>query len=64
MFISNVFYSKIVHNKGEHDGTPFVAPVAGSVDALIISVGGEPFPEVFVGEYPGLQEAPYGMFHP
>ncbi len=64
MFLSNVFYAKIVHDKGERDGSPFVAPEAGSVDALIISVGGEPFPEEFVGEYPGLREAPYGTFHP
>ena len=26
MFFSNVLYSEIVHNKGEHDGSPFVAP--------------------------------------
>ena len=64
MFISNVFYSEIVHDKGERDGAPFVAPEAGSVDALIISVGGEPFPEEFVGEYPSLREAPYCTFHP
>ena len=64
MFLSNVFYFEIVHHKGECDGSPFVAPEAGSVDALIISVGGEPFPEEFVGEYPGLREAPYGTFHP
>ena len=64
MFLSNVFYSEIVHDKGERDGLPFVAPEAGSVDSLIIFVGGEPFPEEFVGEYPGLREAPYGMFHP
>ena len=48
MFLSNVFYSEIVHDKGERDGSPFVAPKAGSVDALIISVGGEAFPEEFV----------------
>ena len=64
MFLSNVFYSKIVHDEGERDGLPFVAPEAGSVDALILSVGGEPFPEEFVGKYPGLWEAPYGTFHP
>ena len=64
MFLSDVLYSEIVHNKGERDGSPFVAPKAGSVDAIIISVGGEPFSEEFVGEYPGLREAPYGMLHP
>ena len=64
MFLSNVFYSEIVHDKGERDGAPFVAPEAGSVDALIISVGGEPFPEELVGEYPSLREAPYCTFHP
>jgi hypothetical protein len=26
MFLSNVFYSEIVHDKGERDGSPFVAP--------------------------------------
>ncbi len=64
MFLSNVFYFKIVHHKGECDRSPFVVPEAGSVDALMISVGGEPFPEEFVGEYPGLREAPCGTFHP
>jgi hypothetical protein len=64
MFLSNVFYPEIVHDKGERDGSPFVAPEAGSVDALKISMGGEPFPEEFVGEYPGLREAPYSTFHP
>ena len=64
MFLSDVLYSEIVHNKGERDGSPFVAPEARSVDALIISVGGEPFPEEFVGEYPSLREAPYCTFHP
>ncbi len=44
MFLSDVLYSEIVHNKGERDGSPFVAPEARSVDALIISVGDEPFP--------------------
>jgi len=63
MFLS-IFYPKIINDKGERDGSPFVAPEAGSADALITSVGGEPFPEEFVGEYPGLREDPYGMFHP
>jgi hypothetical protein len=29
MFLSNVFYSEIVHDKGERDGSPFVAPSMG-----------------------------------
>ena len=64
MFLSNVFYSEIVHDKGERDGLPFVGPEARSVDSLKISVGGEPFAEEFVGEYPSLREAPYCTFHP
>ena len=56
MFLSNVFNSEIVHDKGEHDGAPFVVPEAGSVDALIISVGGEPFPEEFVTFHPKVHK--------
>ena len=48
MLLTYIFYSKIMHNKGEHDGSPFVLPKARSVDALIISVWGKPFPEEFV----------------
>ena len=48
MLLTYIFYSKIIHDKGERDGSPFVSPKAGTVDALIIFMWGEPFPEEFV----------------
>ena len=48
VLITYIFYSEIIHNKGERDGSPFVSPKAGSVDALIISVWGKSFPKEFV----------------
>ena len=48
MLLTGILYSEIIHDKGARDGLPFVSPKAGSVDALIISVWGESFPEEFV----------------
>jgi hypothetical protein len=48
MLLTDIFDSEIIHDKGECDGSPFVLPNAGSVDALIISVWGKLFPEEFV----------------
>ncbi len=48
MLLTYILDSEIVHDKGERNRSPFVSPKAGSVDALIISVWGESFPEEFV----------------
>ena len=64
MLFTHIFYSKVICDKGERDGLPFVKPKTRRVDALIIVVWGKPFPEEFVGKYPGLREAPNCMFHP
>jgi hypothetical protein len=48
MLLTYIFDSKIIHDKGGHDGSPFVSPEARRVDTLIISVWGKLFPEEFV----------------
>ncbi len=49
VFLMRIFYPKIVHNKREGDWVHYVHPEAGSVRALIISMGGKAFLEVLVG---------------
>jgi hypothetical protein len=57
MLFPNIFNAEIIDNEGEGDWSPFVAPEAWSVRALMISVGGESFPEEFVGKYACLWQS-------
>jgi hypothetical protein len=49
VFLMRIFYPEIVHNKREGDWAHHVHPEAGSVRALIISMGGKAFLEELVG---------------
>jgi hypothetical protein len=49
VFLMRIFYPKIVHDKREGDWVRYMHPEAGSVHALIISMGGKAFVEELVG---------------
>jgi hypothetical protein len=42
--------AKVVDNKTERDGTPHMAPEAGGVLALVVSLHGEPSLQKLIGE--------------
>ena len=58
MLLTNLFYSKVIDYKCECDGLPFMSPQSWSVAALVIAMGGKPFPEEFVWKYSRLWETP------
>jgi hypothetical protein len=49
VFLTHIFYLEIVHDKRKGDWAGYVHPEAGSVRALIISMGGKAFLEELVG---------------
>ncbi len=49
VFLTRIFHPEIVHSEREGDWASYVHPEAGSVCALIISVGGKAFLEELVG---------------
>jgi hypothetical protein len=49
VFLMRIFYPEIIHNKREGDLARYMHPEAGSVRALIISMGGKAFLEELVG---------------
>ena len=49
VFLTCVFYPKIIDDKCEGDGAGDVFPKAGCLFAFKISVGGQAFVEQFVG---------------
>ena len=49
VFLTRIFYPKNVHDEREGDWVHCMHPEAGSVRALIISVGGKAFLEELVG---------------
>ena len=56
VLFAGVLHSKIVHAKGESDGSPLVGPEARDKGALAISFGVQPLLEQLLG-----QEAYLGM---
>ena len=53
-----VFYSKVVDDEGERNGTGSVFPKSRSVLSLVVTVGGKTFSKKFVGKDAGLRESP------
>ena len=54
MLFANVFNPEVVHYEGEHDGSPFVTPEAGSGIQLVVACFVETFLEKLVGQNSGL----------
>ncbi len=63
MLVANIFYAKVIHDKGEWNGTPFVLPQVKSVDAFIIPMGHKPFFVEFVCKDPHMCESQNCSLH-
>jgi len=54
VFCSNIFYSKVINNEAELDGTPFVAPEARGGFHLIVTFNKKAGSEKIIGQDAGL----------
>ncbi len=59
MLFTQIFNSKIIHHKGEVNWVGFMFPKPGSVDTLVIPMGGESLLQESVGQTPHLGESPH-----
>lgn len=57
MSVSDQFYAKVIHNKGEEDGLVFLGSETCSVLGRCVAIGGEVGSKAFVGYLTGLEEA-------
>ncbi len=57
MFDSNIFHTKVIYNKAELDGTPFVAPEARGGFSFIIAFSKKAGSEEIIGQNARLGKA-------